>query len=182
MADSTLIPFLEAGTTDRSVLVGAPEDFDFPAALKGANIIRLANAFGHMSGWNEIKESLLESGASNIQILLGQAFYQTEPALILALKELQSTSSGPAIEVKLASAVATFHPKVLIVAHPSTPFCIVGSGNLSRGGLLSNVECGLFTSHLTDIDALNQWFATQWAGAPPFCRHLRKIHSGLPLD
>jgi HKD family nuclease len=168
---------------DRSLCARrSPEEFDFLAALGTAKTVRLAVAFGHMSGWEEIAESLTESGASKIQILLGQAFFQTEPALILALKALQESSSiGPAFEVKLASAVTTFHPKVWIVENNQASFGIVGSGNLSRGGLLRNVECSLYTDDPTNIAALRGWFERQWAAAPPFRRtyeeYIRNHHN-----
>jgi HKD family nuclease len=171
MTDSTLSPFLESGNVDRAVLIGAPDDFDFTAGLENASSIRLAVAFGHMSGWNEVSASVTTSAAARIQVLLGQAYFQTEPALILALKHLQEAATATrSFEVKLASSVATFHPKLWIIEHDTDPFGIVGSGNLSRGGLLRNVECGLFTNRASDLAALNRWFDLQWAAAPPLSR------------
>jgi HKD family nuclease len=146
MSELTLIPLLEEGGDDRSVIVGAPEEFDFRAALKEATAVRIAMAFGHMTGWKEIEEHLTGSSAATIQVLLGQAFFLTEPQLLLRIMSLQKDSQAPRFEVKLASANGTFHPKVWIIDNDNTSLCIVGSGNLSRGGLLQNVECALLTS------------------------------------
>jgi hypothetical protein len=171
MTQWTLSPFLESGNVDRSAIIAAPEDFDFTAGLENATGIRLAVAFGHMSGWNEISASVSKSAATKIQVLLGQAYYQTEPELILTLKRLQEAGTATrSFEVKLASSVATFHPKVWIIESETEPFGIVGSGNLSRGGLVRNVECGLFTGRPSDLAALNRWFDLQWAAAPPLSR------------
>jgi hypothetical protein len=64
----------------------------------------------------EIAGSLKKSCAVKVQILLGRAYFQTEPDLILRLKQLQEAGSATKpFEVKLASAVATFHPKVWII-------------------------------------------------------------------
>ena len=79
MPHANLIPFLGDGSTDRSVIFGAPSDFDFLKTLGTANEIRIAAAFGHMSGWKEIEDALLRSSAQRVRLLLGQAFFQTEP-------------------------------------------------------------------------------------------------------
>jgi HKD family nuclease len=171
MNESTLVPFLERGAIDRSVIVGAPEDFDFQSILEKATAVRIAIAFGHMSGWEEIEEHLKRSSAATIQVLLGQAFFQTEPQLLLRIKSLQeSRSPRPLFEAKLASHIATFHPKLWIIDNDTTPVSIVGSGNLSRGGLLRNVECGMFTSRSADVDALRDWFDRLWAATHPLTR------------
>jgi hypothetical protein len=51
----------------------------------------------------------------------------------------------------------TFHPKVLLV-EGTYSFAIVGSGNLSRGGLIDNVECGVFVDSLPMLNELRTWF------------------------
>src|SRR5690348_4213863 len=104
MTDLKLNPLLESGTLDLSVLIGAPDQFDLLTALKDAETVQLAVAFGHMSGWSMLAGPLTHSSASRIQILLGRAFFQTEPAVILALKALQDKGSAAfTFQVKLAS-------------------------------------------------------------------------------
>jgi hypothetical protein len=180
MPDLALIPFLEKGTADRSVIVGAPPEFNLFAVLKTATDIRIAMAFGHMSGWSEIENAVEHSSAQLVRVLLGQSFFQTEPQVLLRLKDLQQSSRSPRFEVKLASVVATFHPKVWIIGHSKTPVCVVGSGNLSRGGLCSNVECGIFTGNHDQISTLRDWFDGLWTLTLPLDRtldeYLRKYH------
>jgi hypothetical protein len=63
MPDPTPIPFLRKGLVGRSVIVGAPANFDFLTVLKSASAVRLAVAFGHLSGWKEIEDALVHSSA-----------------------------------------------------------------------------------------------------------------------
>ena len=79
MTDPTLSPFLESGNVDRAVLIGAPDDFDFTAGLENASSIRLAVAFGHMSGWNEVSASVTTSAAARIQVLLDRLTSRRNP-------------------------------------------------------------------------------------------------------
>jgi hypothetical protein len=51
-----------------------------------------------------------------------------------------------------------FHPKVLIVKDGRAGFAIVGSGNLSAGGLRNNVECSIFTADRDMLAHLSKWF------------------------
>ena len=133
-----------------------------------------------MSGWKEIEEHLKRSSATTIRVLLGQAFFQTEPQLLLRIKGLQQSNAPQQFDVKLASAIATFHPKIWIIDNDTEPFGVVGSANLSRGGLLSNVECGIFTNGPEEVKAPRDWFDGQWASAPPFAetcaQYITKYH------
>ncbi len=180
MAELALSPILESGSSDRSAVIGAPEDFDFLASLTNAQVVRVAVAFGHKSGWTQVEHALRRSTASRVEVLLGQAFYQTEPELIFALIGLQK-QNAPVFEVRLAAAASIFHPKVWIVEGADRSFGIVGSGNLSRGGLLSNVECSLYTSRQTDVTALQHWFKVQWAAAPDVAKTYEKYIADYQL-
>jgi hypothetical protein len=82
--------FLKGGSPDRSLVIGAPTEFDFLASLRDAISIKAAIAFGHMSGWNQVSKALANSHALCIQILLGQSFLQTEPDVLEALCKLES--------------------------------------------------------------------------------------------
>lgn len=167
MSESTIVPLLESGANDLSVIAGAPEEFDLRALLKGATAVRIAIAFGHESGWKEIESDLRNSAAATIQILLGQSFFRTEPPLLLKIKRLQETRQAPKFEVKLASARATFHPKVWIIDGTNRSECIVGSGNLSGGGLIRNVECALLTRGPAEVKSLREWFDSLWKASQP---------------
>jgi HKD family nuclease len=65
--------------------------------------------------------------------------------------------------------VRTFHPKLFVVQAPSRARAIVGSGNLTAGGLLTNYELSLrLDLDLNDrrdkevLAALRAWFDTRW--------------------
>ena len=77
------------------MLTGAPADFDFLAALRDATSIRVAMAFGHMTGWRRIEAVVLQSAAREIFILLGQAFFQTEPKLLALLLARERLGVSP---------------------------------------------------------------------------------------
>jgi HKD family nuclease len=171
MSNSILAPLFEQGSGDRSVVAGISEEFDFLAELEKAKSIRIATAFGHLSGWLEVEKSITQSCAATVRVLLGQAFFQTEPQLVLRLKNLkESNSASPRFDVKLAPASSTFHPKVWIVDKTDGPFAMVGSGNLSRGGLLKNVECGLLTKDQVHVESLRQWFDSHWNSSESISR------------
>jgi hypothetical protein len=101
MAEPALAPILESGASDRSAVIGAPEDFDFLVLLTYAEVVRVAIAFGHESGWSQVEHALRCSTALRVEVLLGQAFFQTEPELILELMGLQKQSAAPVFEVRL---------------------------------------------------------------------------------
>lgn len=66
--------------------------------------------------------------------------------------------------------VRTFHPKLYVVQAPSRARAIVGSGNLTAGGLLTNYELSTrFDLDLEDqrdketLAALRTWFDARWS-------------------
>lgn len=133
--------------------------------------MRIAIAFGHCSGWREVKDALLNSSARKIRILLGQNFYQTEPELLKQLEQLPQ----PKWETRLATNDQTFHPKVWIVRSRMRSFCVVGSGNLSEGGLCRNVECGIYTN---EIASFEKWFDEIWDDTELLSRTLPSYTQG----
>ena len=158
---TAMLPFFGKTELPSAPIFGAPDAFRFEAWLKEASHIRIALAFGHMSGWRKVEAAIKTSNAAHIEIMLGQAFFQTEPELLLELKKLQAASPG--LTVRLASAVTTFHPKVWIVTRDGASQAIVGSSNLSNGGFFANVECNLYTEVQTVVHELSGWFADQWS-------------------
>lgn len=135
----------------RSELIGAPHSFNLLKEVTKATTIRLAVAFAHDSGWKMLKPSIDQSNA-DLFLLAGGSFFHTEPRV------LRAWMRHPRTEAKLyLTRDLTFHPKVFIVDGPR-PFAIVGSGNLSRGGLKTNVECGVYLDTPAQLDELNKWF------------------------
>jgi len=149
------------GTTGAAVVATVPRDFDLGKELLRAEKVLLATAFARTSGWGLIERDLLSS-PSELKLLTGLDFLQTEPDL---LREwLRLTKRYDRVGAKIASRVSIFHPKVLIVKvnARSASFAIVGSGNLTDGGLRTNTECGLYTNDSASVLALERWFEECW--------------------
>ena len=140
-----------------AIAIGLPKMFDLVGALKGSGSIRLATAFAHNSGWSLLSNGI-SSTTGDVRLLTGLYFCQTEPRLLR--KWLKLAKGKPNVEAKLFSGKQMFHPKVLIVGASSAngSFALVGSGNLSRGGFATNVECWLYTSAKDQVAALTLWF------------------------
>jgi len=52
----------------------------------------------------------------------------------------------------------TFHPKVLLIESPRRHCVVIGSGDLSGGGFLSNIECSLFSTVPRIVQQADGWF------------------------
>jgi hypothetical protein len=141
---------------DKAVVIGLPVDFDLDQKLRRANQVFLATAFAKESGWKLIKKAVIESGAK-INIVTGFYCCHTQPSLLW--KWLRLIPGHPGLCIRLAHKTYTkFHPKVLIVCGDDVRFAIVGSGNLTSGGLRSNIECSIYTEEVGYVDALLKWF------------------------
>lgn len=150
--------------SDRSAVIGVPNDFNIEFALRSAIFIRLATAFAHFRGWRLVAPFIIQSTAT-ARLMTGLNFFQTEPGLLREWKRLCSSRRGKCfISARLANKLDIFHPKVVIVTavESQNSFAVVGSGNLSVGGLRTNIECRLFTSDATTLANLIRWFDAQW--------------------
>jgi HKD family nuclease len=172
MSKGVVGPLWAEGAVDLSVVAGVSEGFDLRELLKGAKTVRIAAAFGSLKGWEKVEDHLKSSSAETVQVLLGQAFYQTDPRLLFRLRGLQGTSQGPKFGLMIAPMAPVFHPKVWIIDSQDKSVCVVGSGNLTAGGLLDNVECGLLTNVAAEVDALRSWFDGHWKAAPELSKTL----------
>jgi hypothetical protein len=115
-------------------------------------------AFAKMSGWNTIREPLL-AGNAQVNIIVGLNFAITDPEVLtewLRLKE----NHPYRFSIEVAPIDPVFHPKVMLVEQSGgICFAIIGSGNLTGGGLATNVECGAFIKEKTHLDELTVWCA-----------------------
>jgi HKD family nuclease len=158
----------------QAFVVGLPSDFNLIVALQNAGTVQLATAFAHRSGWQHFRKGISE-GHALVALLTGLEFFQTEPELLREWLDLKS-KEAIRIDAKLASDKRFFHPKVLIVTGGSQrpDFAIVGSGNLSQGGLDNNTECGVYVEDPDSIKELQMWFATQFGSATPLTAEVIK--------
>jgi HKD family nuclease len=112
--------------------------------IEESDEILIAVAFLKVSGLNEIIDSLTKAvkNGVRIKIIAGQNFAQTEPKALRTLFELFKASNS---EIRLAkfSNTETFHPKIFIFKNGDKALIMVGSANLTNGGLVNNYECSL---------------------------------------
>ena len=172
-------PFLKGSKAGKSVLVGAPVGYSFLQGLQSASCVRVAMAFGHMTGWRAIEAALQQSRARKIEILLGVAFFQTEPALLKLLLDWQDVKKCAA---RLAPSQTTFHPKVWIITAQDSTHAIVGSANLSNGGLVRNTECSAYLGNSDDIESLNTWFDQLWQESSPLTTDICQMYEAKYLS
>ncbi len=149
-------------------VIGTPQSFGILEELEKATSIRLAMAFCHLNGWSRF-EVPIKKCAGDVYLLTGLDFFQTEPQLLRAWNRLSINRRFHPRLVTTKSGI--FHPKVLIVSSPVKKFALVGSGNLSEGGLRTNIECFLYTDESTEVSALTKWFDEVFRNAKNFGEH-----------
>ena len=143
-----------------AAVVGLPKDFNLRKKLSNSSSVKIATAFARMSGWRLIR-SAVAACKGNVEILAGLDFFQTDPHLLEQWLRLSLESERFSCKIVTANRAfnGTFHPKVLIARGANRDdFAVVGSGNLTAGGLSNNVECGLFTTETAVISKLVGWF------------------------
>lgn len=137
-------------------IIGLPERFVLEKSLCDAKAVTLIMAFAKQSGWLFINKALL-SGNASVYILVGLNFDITEPAVLWEWLRLQEKYPYRFV-VRVAPLEPVFHPKVILVQRQDDcRFAIVGSGNLTGGGLSNNVECGVMLEDRRQIDELISW-------------------------
>ena len=114
--------------------------------LQNANSTRIAVAFLKHSGLKVIEDSLLYclNNNANVEIIAGLDFKNTDPQSIHYLIKLQKKVKGikfycygDSTEHKTR---VVFHPKIYLFSKGRETTGIIGSTNLTRGGLLTNLE------------------------------------------
>jgi hypothetical protein len=107
-------------------------------------IFRAAIAFVKRSGTQFIREPLREfTSRGQSKISVGVDLYGTSKEGLCDL--LENTSVG-SMFVYRNNGPSTFHPKVYLFKSPLRADVLVGSGNLTSGGLFTNYEASLITS------------------------------------
>lgn len=151
------LPYSASG----SILVaGAPKAFDLGASFRTASDIWIASAFAHKSGWEMLRDDLLQS-SGKVTLISGLFFCQTEPVVLRDWIGKEFTRKG--VRPYLYIGQETFHPKVFVVQGRRTSFALVGSGNLSKGGLRDNVECFVYVSEDAILRQIVSWLSEMTA-------------------
>lgn len=112
---------------------------------------RAAVAFVKRSGTKHIAKELASfSKSSPVQIIAGVDHLGTSAEGLSDL--LQAVKPDGKILILHNRLPFTFHPKVFLFSSSSRALAIVGSGNLTEGGLFTNYEAGM----RLDLDLANQ--------------------------
>ena len=136
-----------------SYVLNCPEEFDLNKEILAAEAVYIATAFAHESGWRLIKKGLKNTQAK-VKLIAGLNFCQSEPRVL----EQWISPDFDHAEAYCYIGEETFHPKVMIVKGQEHSFAIVGSGNMSRGGYIDNVECNVYLSSDQDVERLIEWY------------------------
>lgn len=115
-------------------------------AIATAKDVRLAVAFVSSDGLAQIRPSIqtaLTADAS-IEFLVGMDLRATEPEAIRELYDLCSqTPQATLLCFVPKEAASLYHPKMYLTRDERTATAIVGSSNLTRRGLLRNIEANV---------------------------------------
>jgi len=117
-------------------------------SIESCTQLRMAVAFAKMSEYQLIKESLgsFIQKKGRVTLLIGLDFHTTGPDVLRELLKFSETKES--FEMYCLSGninqTATYHPKLYLFSHlHEKTTAIVGSSNLTRGGLADNVEINI---------------------------------------
>ena len=132
-------------------------------------VIAIAAAFVSTAGVHQLAKVLGECGVEKCRLIAGTDNAITHPEALY-----DSIERGWDIRLGMR-ATGIFHPKLMVawrtfarsVAVKNICFVYVGSSNLTAGGLVSNVECGLVTETPDSPSSASDAFLTLWRQARP---------------
>ncbi len=117
------------------------------AHLQEAQIGRLAIAFVSQPGLAVIQEALTKAleQRAQIEFLVGLDWQITEPSALSELYQLSQRYKNLSLYCYASPQIGAFyHPKIyLFQKSKDTATCIIGSSNLTRGGLIKNIEANV---------------------------------------
>ncbi len=128
------------------------------SAFDTAEQVFIAVAFLKQSGLNELLPSIKKClrRSCTVTVVCGLDFALTEPT---ALHQLRKLFEGTSSKLKLFSSAernTIFHPKFFLFENVKYATVIIGSANLTRGGLVGNEECSLQVNTETTSEFFGQ--------------------------
>lgn len=125
-------------------------------------------AFAKSTGWALIKKAITQRAEKGLKatFVIGLNFYQSEPGVLRGIRRLRRKAAAAGGEVKLfvgdERSRDTLHPKVYWFKSPSGQALIIGSANMTSGGLSSNHE---LSALLSGTAAMQQAWLDTWIDA-----------------
>ncbi len=118
---------------------------ELSAEISKSSDVKVAVAFLKFSGYDLIKENIFEclDNGGKLEFMVGLDFNTTEAKAIKALQEIESRNPMMrcyCFSNALKDDTPVFHPKLYLLNNGSLATVIVGSSNLTGGGLKNNIE------------------------------------------
>lgn len=104
---------------------------------------KIAVAFVSKKGIAQIKDAFYEclQNGGNIEFLIGLDLAATDPSAVWTLFEISQTECNASVYCFSNPAkTATYHPKLYIIKTHDIANLVIGSSNLTEGGMKNNVE------------------------------------------
>jgi HKD family nuclease len=142
-------------------------------------------AFAKFSGWTLIRDVLAErvSKGLNATFVVGLDFYQSEPRVLRAIRLLKSKAAASDGKINLYLGGGpkrdTLHPKVYWFKGPAGQTLIVGSANMTSGGLSGNYE---LSAQLSGSAAKHQAWLEAWIAARIKAKDIVEATEGMIKD
>jgi HKD family nuclease len=133
------------------------------SAVGRASDVRIAVAFVSRAGLATIEDSLQEAvvrGAS-LEFLVGLDMQTTEPEAVSTLFELSQNHTG--VDLYCMASLepqAVYHPKLYLARAENDIVCVVGSSNLTTGGLKRNVEVNVAMEGAANDEPISDLYTT----------------------
>ncbi len=110
--------------------------------FSNAHRILIAVAFLRESGWTIVKDWLQDSlgRGCHVELFVGTDFYHTDPPALWEAEALLRDRTGCALWICRRSSKSVFHPKLYVFESDNEIVAVVGSANLTSGGLCDNRE------------------------------------------
>jgi HKD family nuclease len=107
--------------------------------LRGAKRLDCVVAFAKTSGLGLILKELVKALKAGLEarFAIGLDFYLTEPELLRSLLKL---SGNHRLKLYISRSSCTFHPKIYALSYGKGGTVLIGSANLTSGGLQNNYE------------------------------------------
>ena len=131
--------------------------------IEKSNDIRMAVAFVSRQGLSLIDSSMnyICSKKANLEFLIGLDMRTTEPEALKYIYNLSKSHNN--ITLYCYSSIeqsSIYHPKLYILKGPKTITSIIGSSNLTAGGLKKNIEVNMVVTIDEQDEILSDIYAT----------------------
>ncbi|MCX7598390.1 MAG: phospholipase D-like domain-containing protein [Armatimonadetes bacterium] len=132
-------------------------------AIRHASDVRIAVAFVSKEGVSILLDALRRAAdrGACLEFIIGLDGQATEPEALSALWGLTEDCETASLWCwEALGPRATFHPKLYIVRRGRQATCLIGSSNLTRGGLADNIEVNVFCRGSDDDEIVSQAYRT----------------------